>query len=44
MKFASRQDAGCRLGKYLLEHGVAVDLVLGLPRGGVVSRRKSRAI
>src|SRR5271166_3930854 len=36
MKFASRQEAGCRLGKYLREHGLAADLVLGLPRGGVV--------
>ncbi len=36
MKFASRQDAGCRLGKYLREQGLAADLVLGLPRGGVV--------
>jgi putative phosphoribosyl transferase len=36
MKFASRLEAGCRLGKYLREHGLAADLVLGLPRGGVV--------
>ena len=36
MKFASRQDAGRRLGEFLLERGVSADLVLGLPRGGVV--------
>jgi putative phosphoribosyl transferase len=36
MKFASREDAGCRLGRHLCEQGVAADLVLGLPRGGVV--------
>jgi predicted phosphoribosyltransferase len=36
MKFASRQEAGCLLGKYLRELGLAADLVLGLPRGGVV--------
>jgi putative phosphoribosyl transferase len=36
MKFASRQEAGCLLGKYLRELGLAADLALGLPRGGVV--------
>jgi len=36
MKFASRTDAGQRLGQHLLEQGVEADLVLGLPRGGVV--------
>lgn len=36
MIFASRQEAGSRLGKYLRERGVTADLVLGLPRGGVV--------
>jgi len=36
MKFASRQDAGRRLGKFLREHGISADIVLGLPRGGVV--------
>ena len=36
MRFTSRQDAGRQLGQYLLRQGVAVDLVLGLPRGGVV--------
>ena len=36
MKFASRQDAGRRLGQHLKEQGTGVDLVLGLPRGGVV--------
>src|SRR5208282_1142663 len=36
MKFASREDAGRRLGWHLLEQSVEADLVLGLPRGGVV--------
>ncbi|HUA65484.1 MAG TPA: phosphoribosyltransferase family protein [Alphaproteobacteria bacterium] len=36
MRFASRQDAGHQLGRYLCQQGVEVDLVLGLPRGGVV--------
>lgn len=36
MYFASRKEAGERLGKYLLGRGVTADLVLGLPRGGVV--------
>jgi predicted phosphoribosyltransferase len=36
MKFASRQDAGRRLGQHLKKQNVDVDLVLGLPRGGVV--------
>ena len=36
MKFASCQDAGRRLGKQLQERGVSADIVLGLPRGGVV--------
>jgi putative phosphoribosyl transferase len=36
VKFASRQDAGCQLGKFLRERNIAADLVLGLPRGGVV--------
>jgi len=36
MIFASRQDAGERLGRHLHERGIAADLVLGLPRGGVV--------
>ena len=35
MIFASRTDAGQRLGEYLVEQGVHPDLVLGLPRGGV---------
>jgi putative phosphoribosyl transferase len=34
--FASREDAGVRLGRYLQEQGVRADLVLGLPRGGVI--------
>jgi predicted phosphoribosyltransferase len=34
--FASREDAGQRLGEYLKEKKVAAELVLGLPRGGVV--------
>jgi predicted phosphoribosyltransferase len=36
MRFASRTDAGHRLGQHLREHGVEADIVLGLPRGGVV--------
>jgi putative phosphoribosyl transferase len=36
MRFASRQDAGRKLGKFLRERGIAADLALGLPRGGVV--------
>jgi predicted phosphoribosyltransferase len=36
MRFASRADAGRRLGQHLLKQGVEADLVLGLPRGGVV--------
>jgi len=34
--FASREDAGRRLGQQLLADGVQADIVLGLPRGGVV--------
>src|SRR3989442_15246654 len=34
--FASRQDAGQRLGHYLRDQGGRADLGLGLPRGGVV--------
>jgi putative phosphoribosyl transferase len=34
--FASREDAGRRLGQELLTGSVQADLVLGLPRGGVV--------
>jgi predicted phosphoribosyltransferase len=36
MRFVSREDAGRRLGRHLCERGVEADLVLGLPRGGVV--------
>jgi putative phosphoribosyl transferase len=36
MLFASRRDAGERLGQYLRWRGITADLVLGLPRGGVV--------
>src|SRR5690242_644980 len=36
MSFASRQDAGQKLGQLLLNEGVQVDIVVGLPRGGVV--------
>jgi len=36
MAFASRQDAGARLGEYLRSEELQADLVLGLPRGGVV--------
>ena len=34
--FASREDAGRRLGYFLKDEGLEADLVLGLPRGGVV--------
>jgi putative phosphoribosyl transferase len=34
--FASREDAGRRLGCLLKDEGVQANLVLGLPRGGVV--------
>jgi len=36
MMFASREDAGRQLGHYLKAMGMQADLVLGLPRGGVV--------
>ena len=36
MVFASREDAGRQLGCRLQEQGTEADLVLGLPRGGVV--------
>ena len=36
MKFLSREDAGERLGQFLKAEGVQADLVMGLPRGGVV--------
>lgn len=36
MRFASREDAGRRLGRWLREQGVEGELVIGLPRGGVV--------
>lgn len=34
--YASREDAGRRLGHWLSERQVQADLVLGLPRGGVI--------
>jgi len=34
--FASREDAGVKLGRCLQEQRVRADLVLGLPRGGVI--------
>ncbi len=36
MVFASREDAGRKLGQFLQKRGLRVDCVLGLPRGGVV--------
>ena len=36
MPFASRQDAGEKLGRRLLDEGLEADVVVGLPRGGVV--------
>ena len=43
--FASRDDAGLKLGRCLQDQGVRADLVLGLPRGGVVvAARVARAL
>jgi len=36
MTFATRTEAGRLLGRYLQARGVHADLVLGLPRGGVI--------
>jgi predicted phosphoribosyltransferase len=36
MTFANREEAGQKLGRYLAGQGVRADLVLGLPRGGVL--------
>jgi len=36
MTFASRTDAGQRLGRDLAEQNIRADVVLGLPRGGVI--------
>ncbi len=36
MVFASREDAGQKLGRFLKEQGTEADLVVGLPRGGVI--------
>jgi putative phosphoribosyl transferase len=36
MIFASRSVAGRQLARHLVERGVAADLVLGLPRGGLI--------
>ena len=36
MVFASREDAGRKLGLHLKSRGLGADLILGLPRGGVV--------
>lgn len=36
MSFGSRFDAGERLGRRLLDEGLKADIVVGLPRGGVV--------
>lgn len=36
MRFLSRQDAGQKLGRHLVNEGVDADIVLGLPRGGVI--------
>jgi putative phosphoribosyl transferase len=40
MVFASREDAGDKLGRWLLERHLQADLVLGIPRGGVVVAAK----
>src|SRR5512138_3731619 len=36
MVFASREESGRKLGEWLQNRGLRVDVVLGLPRGGVV--------
>ncbi len=36
MTYSSRAEAGRELGRYLAGRGICPDLVLGLPRGGVV--------
>ena len=36
MTFSSREKAGRELGQHLLDRSVTADIVLGLPRGGVV--------
>lgn len=36
MTFANREEAGRKLGGHLAQRDVPVDLVLGLPRGGVI--------
>jgi predicted phosphoribosyltransferase len=36
MSFETREDAGLKLGRHLADRGVRAELVLGLPRGGVV--------
>jgi len=36
MTFADRQDAGRQLARHLANQRVSADLVLGLPRGGVI--------
>lgn len=36
MTFATREEAGQKLGQALVKQAVPADLVLGLPRGGVV--------
>lgn len=36
MRFLDRRDAGIQLGDVLIERGISADLVVGLPRGGVI--------
>jgi putative phosphoribosyl transferase len=36
MEFPSREMAGQQLGRWLHDKGIEADIVLGLPRGGVV--------
>ena len=43
--FANREEAGKLLGEYLKAKGLKVDLVLGIPRGGVVvAKEVSKAL
>ena len=36
MNFATRQDAGAKLGAYLAGQHLGAEVILGLPRGGVI--------
>lgn len=40
MRFLDRRDAGMQLGNVLTGRGISADLVVGLPRGGVIVASK----